>query len=91
MKTGENSHFEFLGQKVKILASTPLISNTEWGQSPDELERLVCQGQYVGSWVIRGEAEAGRPQGAPMGGYQVPRGPPHPNQSGHNEGKVLPV
>ena len=63
------------------------------GRSQVELEHLVCQGQYVGSWVIRGETEAGRPQGAPMGGYQAPRGPPHPNHSGqgHNEGKVLPV
>ena len=52
------------------------------------------QGQYVGSWVIRGESEAGRPPGAPMGGYQPSRGPPYPNQSAHgpNEAvKVLPV
>ena len=52
------------------------------------------QGQYVGSWVIRGESEAGRPPGAPMGGYQPSRGPPYQNQSAHGPNdavKVLPV
>ena len=55
---------------------------------------VTWQGQYVGSWVIRGESEAGRPPGVPMEGYQASRGPMYPNQSaqGPNEVvKVLPV
>ena len=71
-----------------------LETNSRFLGIPTGVSCSPRQGQYVGSWVIRGESEAGRPPGAPMGGYQPSRGPPYPNQSAHgpNEAvKVLPV